>query len=1091
MKINWLKTGLPIIGLMIGFALSAATPAHSQIEAELVQKLSTVDAVGVNNLYFGISVSISGDTALIGALHDNDNGENSGSAFIFVRLNGTWIQQAKLTPVGGHAHELFGYSVSLHGDTALISAYRDADNGYLAGAVYVFTRTGTTWTQQAKLLPNDGHSRQSFGQSVSLKGNTALIGAHNDGGVKTGAAYIFTRSGSAWSQQAKLVPPESGKHFGLAVSLDENTALIGSAGSAYVFTGTGANWTQQAKLTQSDEPVGWNYFGRSVSLNGDIALIGNYMDSSTSRTAGSAYVFTRSGNTWSQQAKLTAGDPVEFGSFGQSVSLNGDTALIGSRGAMENDVRIGGAYIFTYLEGGGWSQASKIVPPVDTYTNFGYSVSLDGDTVLIGAITDGDQAQNSGAAYVFHIGGSDSDGDEVPDDEDNCPDVANPNQEDQDGDEIGDVCDNCPATSNTDQLDNDNDGTGDACENEAPVAQCKDAETALNAGGNATISASGVDNGSYDPDSDPITFGLSKTDFICSDIGTQHAVTLTVTDDGGLSDSCAATVTAIDNLPPAPDTDPLPQVTGECSATVTATPTATDNCAGTVTGTTNDLLNYSDQGNYAVTWSFDDGNGNIANQSQNIVVSDSTEPDVQTKNITVQLNVNGTASITADQVNNGSSDACGIFSMSVSPSSFTCADVGPNQVTLTVTDNNGNSREATAIVTVVDILPPVPNAASLPQVTGQCSATIPAAPTATDNCAGTVTGTTTDPLSYSAQGTYTVTWTFDDGNGNTAIQTQQVVVKDNTPPSVQTQNITVELAANGQASITASQINNGSIDNCGIASMSVSPSSFTCADIGDNTVTLTVIDVNGNSSNATAIVTVQDVTPPELIVPEDITVEMQTAAGADVTLTPTASDTCDADVEITSDEPDVFPLGTTTVTFTATDDSGNSTSESMTVTVQGPVEIKENAKECLSDHTDESKQFKKAIKGINRSLNEKYWLDETHLYCRNGGKVFDHESYAVRALMRMLSGDKIFVKGGRTSGPSPYVGIKKEQISDEARACAESAIERLVRVDRILAETLILEAEETGGAGNQKRFNRQITKAYKELKKGDADRDAG
>jgi tetratricopeptide (TPR) repeat protein len=193
-------------------------------------------------------------------------------------------------------------------------------------------------------------------------------------------------------------------------------------------------------------------------------------------------------------------------------------------------------------------------------------------------------------------------------------------------------------------------------------------------------------------------------------------------------------------------------------------------------------------------------------------------------------------------------------------------------------------------------------------------------------------------------------------------------------------------------------------------------------------------------------------------------------------------------VEITSDEPDVFPLGTTTVTFTATDDSGNSTSESMTVTVQGPIEIKENAKECLSNHIDESKRFQKAIKGIDKSLDERYWLDENHLYCKNGGKVFDHESYAVRELMRILSGNTVFARGDRTT----YVSRKnKEQVSDEARACVESAIERLVRVDRILAETLIIETEEAGGTGNQKKFDRQIAQAYKELEKGDVERDAG
>ncbi|MCI5132021.1 MAG: hypothetical protein D3904_10980 [Candidatus Electrothrix sp. EH2] len=165
-------------------------------------------------------------------------------------------------------------------------------------------------------------------------------------------------------------------------------------------------------------------------------------------------------------------------------------------------------------------------------------------------------------------------------------------------------------------------------------------------------------------------------------------------------------------------------------------------------------------------------------------------------------------------------------------------------------------------VTVVDNLAPVPNVNPLPQVTGECSATVSSATTATDNCAGTVTGTTSDPLSYSEQGTYTVTWTFDDGKGNTSTQPQQVVVKDTVAPTVITKNITVELDENGNASTTADAIDNGSTDNCCLGSKGISKSSFTCADLGENTVTLTVEDCNGNSSTATATVTVEDNTDP-------------------------------------------------------------------------------------------------------------------------------------------------------------------------------------------------------------------------------------
>ncbi|MCI5139516.1 MAG: hypothetical protein D3922_14155, partial [Candidatus Electrothrix sp. AR1] len=216
-----------------------------------------------------------------------------------------------------------------------------------------------------------------------------------------------------------------------------------------------------------------------------------------------------------------------------------------------------------------------------------------------------------------------------------------------------------------------------------PVAQCKK-NTVLNLdpSGQAVLTPGQVDDGSYDPEGQKITYSLSKKNFNCSDVGgVPQPVILTVTDEDELEDQCLSNVTVVDNLPPVPDMTPLPQVTGECSATVTATPTATDNCAGSVTGSTNNPLSYSNQGTHTVTWSFDDGNGNTSTQTQQVVVDDNTPPSVQTQNITVQLAANGQASITASQIDNGSSDACGIASLSVDPLSFTCAEVGANPVT--------------------------------------------------------------------------------------------------------------------------------------------------------------------------------------------------------------------------------------------------------------------------------------------------------------------------------------------------------------------------------------------------------------------------
>ena len=221
----------------------------------------------------------------------------------------------------------------------------------------MFTRTGTTWTQQAKLLASDGAYDDSFGYSVSLSGNTALIGFDNENGADSGSAYVFIRTGTAWTQQAKLLASDgtAGDSFGYAVSLDGNTALIGAisdddngvdSGSAYVFTRTGTTWTQQAKLLASDGAA-QDYFGLSVSLKGDTALIGVPQSIGNGNYSGSAYIFTRTGTTWTQQAKLLASDGADGDSFGGSVSLASDTALIGAFLNDGNGTDSGSAYVFT------------------------------------------------------------------------------------------------------------------------------------------------------------------------------------------------------------------------------------------------------------------------------------------------------------------------------------------------------------------------------------------------------------------------------------------------------------------------------------------------------------------------------------------------------------------------------------------------------------------------------------------------------------------------------------------------------------------------------------------------------------------------
>ena len=368
-----------------------------------IEKQKLLASDGTTDDTFGNSVSLDGDTALIGAFQD-DTG--TGSVYVFTRSDATtWTQQAKLTASDGAIVDQFGWSVSLFGDTALIGAYGDDDNGVHSGSAYVFTRTGTTWTQQQKLLASDGEAWDEFG-SVSLSGNTALIGAWGD--LYQGSVYVFTRTGSTWAQQTKLTPSDdTARCFGGSVSLDGNTALIGafgeddSKGSAYVFTRNAGTWTQQQKLLASDGATD-DVFGLDVSLSADTALIGAYGDDDNGADSGSAYVFVRTGTTWAQQQKLLTSDGAADDQFSRgSVSLDGDTALIGAWNDDDYGVDSGSAYVFT-RNGTTWTQQQKLLTKDGAPNDFfGCSVSLSGHTAFIGAEHDSDNGVDSGSAYVF------------------------------------------------------------------------------------------------------------------------------------------------------------------------------------------------------------------------------------------------------------------------------------------------------------------------------------------------------------------------------------------------------------------------------------------------------------------------------------------------------------------------------------------------------------------------------------------------------------------------------------------------------------------------------------------------------------------
>ena len=350
-----------------------------------VAKLTADD--GAANDEFGYSVAVDGDTIVVGA-HQNDadtNDNDEGAAYVFTKPTSGWVdmpQTAKLTAFGAAAGDEFGISVAVDGNTILVGAHQnDSDDG----AAYVFTKPYTGWadsSETAKLIASDAAADDEFGISVALDGDTAVIGARkdDDNGNQSGSAYVFAKVSGVWSQNAKLIASDGAANdeFGSSVAVDGDTMVVGArqdddngnqSGSAYVFTKPSSGWSnsnETAKLTASDGAAN-DEFGISVAVDGDTAVIGARQDDTSN---GSAYVFTKVSGVWSQKAKLTASDGAADDEFGISVAVDGDTVVVGAYkhnvGEGTGGANAGAAYLMSISEwadipGSGATTTSHIV----------------------------------------------------------------------------------------------------------------------------------------------------------------------------------------------------------------------------------------------------------------------------------------------------------------------------------------------------------------------------------------------------------------------------------------------------------------------------------------------------------------------------------------------------------------------------------------------------------------------------------------------------------------------------------------------------------------------------------------------------------
>lgn len=397
-------------------ALLAAATTTASADC-LTSKLLSGDPAATDN--FGVAVAIGGEYLAVGAHHDDEGAINAGAVYVFQRLAGQWVQQVKLRASDATANDVLGLTLAMDGDTVVAGAFLDNSPTFHAGSAYVFRGSGANWSQEAKLIAPVQNIWQEFGASVDIAGDRIAVGAPlgGDPNAPIGQAFVFLRSGSAWNLEAALTraagDADPNEAFGSAVATDGDLACVGAdmdsdtqhnRGAAYIFRRSGSAWTREAKLTASDGGVE-HRFGNAVDIQGDVALIGAYSYDAPGPVynAGAAYVFRRVAGVWTQEARLTAPTLVTDASFGISVALDGDRALIGSWWDDQAVDTAGAAYVFRYSAGAWTWEQTLVASDPAAMDNFGVGVALDGASAVVGAWQDDEAALDAGAAYTFAL----------------------------------------------------------------------------------------------------------------------------------------------------------------------------------------------------------------------------------------------------------------------------------------------------------------------------------------------------------------------------------------------------------------------------------------------------------------------------------------------------------------------------------------------------------------------------------------------------------------------------------------------------------------------------------------------------------------
>ncbi|GAB5497560.1 MAG: hypothetical protein Phyf2KO_26400 [Phycisphaerales bacterium] len=392
--------------LAFGAAADAQTCSPTQTQKLLASMPQAEDRFGGSG-----SLQIEGDRLIVGARYDLENGLETGAAYVFEFDGSQWNETQRLVASDADEGDRFGGWNALSGDTLISGSTGDSDFGESSGSAYVFQYDGSQWIQIQKLNASDEEEGDYFGRMIAMEGGTALIGAWGADGEEPdeGAVYIFQFDGNQWVETQILTASDGlqGDGFGSWMEIQGNTIAIGasygegnepSCGAVYIFEHDGNQWVEVQKLTAPDGETS-DIFGHAVELSGDTMVVGAAY---SNMVQGAAYVFRHDGTEWALEQKLTASDGEAADVFGYC-DVSGDNIVIGARWDDDNGSHAGAVYHYRF-DGTTWNEETKIVSnDIEEGDSFGWSLALDGDTLLVGARNDDDFGNGTGSAYIFDL----------------------------------------------------------------------------------------------------------------------------------------------------------------------------------------------------------------------------------------------------------------------------------------------------------------------------------------------------------------------------------------------------------------------------------------------------------------------------------------------------------------------------------------------------------------------------------------------------------------------------------------------------------------------------------------------------------------